>query len=330
MNKICYFRIAKGVPNMSSQDKKYISEVDQIESNRDINDMNPNNDEASKGDEANESCKKIERKRNFSQMFELDNEDNDQKSFLCSICSDYIVLPICLICGHNFCKDCISKWIETKKFEYGQHPSCPVCRTKVCVDVNAIGVNKLLQSCINAYVSSLECNEDTESFKKRQKKSSERDERNIFVKNYKKSKKYKGIRSKIDTILKDCNGIIKYNELVEKIKELDVDKVELDLFFASKVKKTMGFILVGDFVVDCWNYDNMGINSDVVKYLQKNPKELLYAFINDAFPDSYIIDEFNAPQSEFFKTIVDEKKVTKALFMCKKGGIAEKEISSQE
>ena len=265
------------------------------------------------GDEFCDVVKKS-KKRSF---FDANDKNICDKSFICSICSDYLVSPVCLTCGHNFCKDCITKWIETNRADFA-HPSCPVCRAKVCVEHDSLAVNKLLEFCIINYMISLEENEDTQLFKKRQKKSLKSEQLKTFAKNFKKSKHFKSIRSRIDLVLRESNGIIKYNDLVEKLKQHNIEKVELDLFFASKLKKPIGLLLIGDYVIDCWNYNNMGDDSDIVKYLYKNPNELMYAYINDGLTESFILDKFQTPQSEFFKTIMDEKKVMKALYILKK------------
>jgi hypothetical protein len=205
-------------------------------------------------------------------------------------------------------------WIETNK-QGDDHSSCPICRKKVCfADIESIGVNKLLESCINMYISTLTETNETVSYKKRQKKMAKHEQFHNFVKNHKKTPKFKSIRTKINEILKPCNGVMKYEEMVEQLILWGFDKTDLDLFLVSQVKKNTGLVLVGDFVLDVWEYDN--INCDLGKYLQANPKELLYLLLHDAISDnnSHLVSQYLLPQSEFFKEIVNEKKAKKALY----------------
>lgn len=44
------------------------------------------------------------------------------KYLMCIICTEVFVDPVCLLCGHTFCKNCIRAWVKSNK-------ACPVCRT---------------------------------------------------------------------------------------------------------------------------------------------------------------------------------------------------------
>ncbi|OCT68791.1 E3 ubiquitin-protein ligase TRIM39 [Xenopus laevis] len=46
----------------------------------------------------------------------------------CSVCLETYRDPVTLLCGHNFCKDCIAKTWQTQKDYLGEDPSCPECR----------------------------------------------------------------------------------------------------------------------------------------------------------------------------------------------------------
>lgn len=259
-------------------------------------------------------CHTVTKKRNFSETLSSSNLND---SFLCSICQSYIVLPTSLICGHSFCKFCVVEWIETSS-PNDDHASCPVCRKKVCfADIESIGINKVLESCIDMFVRSLSDNDDTKSYKQRQKKMKKREHLHNFVQNHKKTQKFKTIRLRMNEILKNCNGVMKYDEMVENLKSLDFDKTYLDLFLSSKVKKNTGLILVGDYIVDCWTYDNIQSDTQIGKYLLSNPKELLYVVLHDGISEnsSDLIQQYLLPQSDFFKGIVDEKKAKKALYI---------------
>jgi len=49
------------------------------------------------------------------------NSDQIDSQLFCSICSDVFLDPTRLLCGHIFCRKCITHWLHDKK-------SCPVCR----------------------------------------------------------------------------------------------------------------------------------------------------------------------------------------------------------
>ncbi|XP_040180991.1 E3 ubiquitin-protein ligase TRIM21-like [Rana temporaria] len=52
-----------------------------------------------------------------------------RKELECSICLDIYMDPVTLKCGHNFCRDCISRALDTQEGSGGY--SCPECRQKV-------------------------------------------------------------------------------------------------------------------------------------------------------------------------------------------------------
>lgn len=49
-------------------------------------------------------------------------EDNS-----CIICFDKLVNPVCLSCGHEYCKDCIEDWQQ----QIGAGKECPICRCMI-------------------------------------------------------------------------------------------------------------------------------------------------------------------------------------------------------
>ena len=50
--------------------------------------------------------------------------DSDEKT--CAICYEEIENKKRLKCKHEFCKDCITRWVETKS-----EATCPICREKI-------------------------------------------------------------------------------------------------------------------------------------------------------------------------------------------------------
>ena len=62
---------------------------------------------------------------------------------ICSICMDTISLPLLTQCGHLFCSNCITPWIQTNK-------NCPICKATV-IEKNIIRINSK-QNTIESYI----------------------------------------------------------------------------------------------------------------------------------------------------------------------------------
>ncbi|EDO15935.1 hypothetical protein Kpol_480p22 [Vanderwaltozyma polyspora DSM 70294] len=60
-------------------------------------------------------------------------------STLCSICHDYMYVPMMVACGHNYCYSCLSSWFTSNET---QELSCPQCRANV---TTAPALNTTLQ-----------------------------------------------------------------------------------------------------------------------------------------------------------------------------------------
>lgn len=52
---------------------------------------------------------------------------NDNLTNACLICLDSLNEPVVTLCGHLFCKSCISQWINLKP----NSQICPVCKTSI-------------------------------------------------------------------------------------------------------------------------------------------------------------------------------------------------------
>lgn len=53
----------------------------------------------------------------------------------CSICSETVVAPHSVSCGHTFCGECISRWYVTKETVKTDSTTCPVCRSTISAPV---------------------------------------------------------------------------------------------------------------------------------------------------------------------------------------------------
>lgn len=60
------------------------------------------------------------------QELELCNPDKDEEEkafdFMCNVCSEFMVNPTTLGCGHSFCMNC------TARFKDSSQGKCPFCR----------------------------------------------------------------------------------------------------------------------------------------------------------------------------------------------------------
>lgn len=63
--------------------------------------------------------------------------------FICPICLDVLVEPVCASCGHDFCKLCYKSWTLDKL-----RPTCPVCRCVIAA--RCPGVCKRIEGTIGA------------------------------------------------------------------------------------------------------------------------------------------------------------------------------------
>lgn len=46
------------------------------------------------------------------------------EDYNCPICLDLLLEPVVGACGHEFCKDCYTRWLARSR----AYPSCPLCR----------------------------------------------------------------------------------------------------------------------------------------------------------------------------------------------------------
>lgn len=53
------------------------------------------------------------------------------EDYNCPICLDLLLEPVVGACGHEFCKDCYTRWLERSR----AYPTCPLCREVLSVVV---------------------------------------------------------------------------------------------------------------------------------------------------------------------------------------------------
>lgn len=61
----------------------------------------------------------------------------------CIICNDILYKPVTISCGHTFCKDCLSQFLQTK-------PICPLCRSPTFLQTSALSENITLRNLIES------------------------------------------------------------------------------------------------------------------------------------------------------------------------------------
>lgn len=61
--------------------------------------------------------------------YEYMNEASIEPELICTICHSPLKDPCCTPCGETFCRECITKWIQT------QNASCPICRNDLSIGV---------------------------------------------------------------------------------------------------------------------------------------------------------------------------------------------------
>ncbi|KAG7450234.1 RING/U-box [Guyanagaster necrorhizus] len=87
----------------------------------------------------------------------------------CPICQDFLVAAhVCVPCGHSFCGECLSQWVEVKR-------DCPSCRGKL--NAPRMVPNVAINSLVETYLDQLACTEGNEEWKRRRSKYAEREAR---------------------------------------------------------------------------------------------------------------------------------------------------------
>lgn len=64
-------------------------------------------------------------KRRF--LFHLREDSNREQDRICVICRDTFENGVLTVCGHTYCKDCITLWFKT-------HRTCPECRARLTIN----------------------------------------------------------------------------------------------------------------------------------------------------------------------------------------------------
>ncbi|CCE64562.1 hypothetical protein TPHA_0I00560 [Tetrapisispora phaffii CBS 4417] len=67
-------------------------------------------------------------------------------TLMCSICQDYMFVPMMTACGHNYCYGCLKSWFTSNETT---ELSCPQCRSSVGSEPN---LNSVLQQGMNCLV----------------------------------------------------------------------------------------------------------------------------------------------------------------------------------
>ncbi|XP_032997507.1 tripartite motif-containing protein 10-like [Lacerta agilis] len=56
---------------------------------------------------------------------------NDEQETMCSICKEYLIDPVTLDCGHNFCRGCITNYCKIWEIQDGGPLECPLCKFQI-------------------------------------------------------------------------------------------------------------------------------------------------------------------------------------------------------
>jgi hypothetical protein len=198
------------------------------------------------------------RKRDFDQLkSELD----------CIICTDTIVAPTALPCGHNFCQDCVLRWFEEKR-------ECPTCRA--CFPKNVVqklSVNLSLEKVIDQVML------HSKSYKKKKRKQRKTKKWMDYGKNYRHTKRF---RELIEFLLEEFDqneGIIEYDKTVEKLKEKGFHKAELDVYlYYTSVERETDILLLDKYIIHGCACDSLTPTID--GEILKDPKKMLYLALN--------------------------------------------------
>jgi len=94
------------------------------------------------------------------------NASSIDEEMRCGICLETFVDPFAVVpCGHNFCRDCIGSWLETR-----ENLSCPTCNARITVPFAV--PNLCLKNLVNTYFPATTVDAERKR-KKRSKKTLE-------------------------------------------------------------------------------------------------------------------------------------------------------------
>ncbi|KAK0198567.1 hypothetical protein F5146DRAFT_97036 [Armillaria mellea] len=87
----------------------------------------------------------------------------------CPICQDFLVAAhVCVPCGHSFCGECLSQWVEVKR-------DCPSCRGKL--NSPRMVPNVSLNNLVDIHLEQLACTMGNQEWKRGGSKHAEREAR---------------------------------------------------------------------------------------------------------------------------------------------------------
>uniref|UniRef100_A0A3P9LDW9 Uncharacterized protein n=1 Tax=Oryzias latipes TaxID=8090 RepID=A0A3P9LDW9_ORYLA len=64
---------------------------------------------------------------------------SNSEDLTCSVCLSFFTDPVILLCGHSFCRECISSFLSSQQ-------SCPQCRSEVSLEKTPLTTNHALKS----------------------------------------------------------------------------------------------------------------------------------------------------------------------------------------
>lgn len=130
------------------------------------------------------------------------------ESLTCSICHEYMYVPMMTQCGHNYCYDCLLAWFESNPEE---ELSCPQCRASV---INTPALNSALKQWLHTVFEALQ-EEEIEDDDERQIFSKLVEAKESCEQTYKQDEKnddlFKGIfkNSAVGVVDKEDDGILR-------------------------------------------------------------------------------------------------------------------------
>lgn len=125
-------------------------------------------------------------------------------SMICSVCHDYMFVPMMTQCGHNYCYSCLTSWFDSNST---LELSCPQCRASISETPN---INSTLQQWLYTLLETLYRKEKgNEDFKALQRAKNESE--NDYKSDKKNDNLFNGIfkTSAIGVVDEDDDGILR-------------------------------------------------------------------------------------------------------------------------